>query len=363
MANYNIWLCEPDGTRIKQLQPSLLEFVTVYGDVGAFVIELPHVDEVANQRIPDRRVEIWRTPNGGQAERVFYGFIRAWEPRTESNGAEFLTLSGEDGNSLLKRRIIAYAAATSQATATAEATDNLMKRVVDESMVASGTAARNLAIVTKDPNTTDGVTITKAFAWKNLLQVLQSFQAASRDREAEVFFAMEPDGAAWVFRTYTAQPGNDRTSTGSTPLFFGEQWRNIDNLRDTEDYTNSASYAYAGGQGLESERNIQEVEDAALTATTPYGRIEFFITATQSITDNAVSEAGRDGLTERRILRRVKADILDTSFTPYGGAGWRVGDKITIDVYGRKVDSIIRSVRIRVQMGRETIKASIEGLD
>ena len=130
-------------------------------------------------------------------------------------------------------------------------------------------------------------------------------------------------------------------------MIFGLSRGNLASPFYEEDHGNEASYAYAGGKGLESKRNLQEVEIAARTGQSQWGRIEVF-TSTNSDTDAAVTAAANAKLTERRAVTRFSAQLISTPETPYGQNGWRNGDKVTCDHLGRQFDVIVRSTHVRV---------------
>ena len=360
MSNYQIWLAQADTTRIKQLLPSRIEYVHVVGGVGEFVIVLPTLDTEAIKDLPDRRIEIMRRPLGGLPRREFYGFIQAIDTRIDGGGKTELVLSGYDANGILARRMVADSAGQLFLALAAKAADDAMKDAVRDNITAATDTDRNLTIITVDPDLTEGTQITRDFISANLITMLQDLQAYTKENGAEIFWGMRPDGSNWTFETKLGQLGRDRSSTGSSPLIFGTRWLNVTNPTEIIDYSKSLSNVFSLGSGLDANQATQEVENSTLRNASIYGRREG---TTYASTDDAtaLADAGEQALTYARPLRRIVMDLLDTGRTPYGTAsGWNVGDKITTDINGRQRDAIIRSVRVVVERGRESIRGNVE---
>jgi len=361
MSNYQFWLAQPNTVRIKPLYPSRVEFVHLVGGVGVFSMVLPTIDLEAIKDAPDRRIEILRRPRGGATRREFYGFIQSWESKIDEGGKPELVLSGHDATGLLARRMVVDSAGQLYLALAAKAADDAMKDAVRDNITAATDTDRNLNIITVDPDLTAGTTITRDFISSSLLSTLQDLQAYTKENGAEVFWGMRPDGSNWTFETQVGQLGRDRSSTGSSPLIFGTSWRNVTNVSEITNYTNALSNVYSLGSGLDANQATQEVINTTLRNASIYGRREGSTYATSTDTAAALSDAGEEALTYSRPLRRIVMDLLDTPTTPYGTAsGWNVGDKITTDINGRRRDAIIRSVRVVVERGRETIRGNVE---
>src|SRR3990167_9897346 len=126
MAIFELWLTDNTGeTRLTLLDTFLaFEYARVQNDVGAWWVELP-ADFDEDLIMVDGRVEFWRGWEQGKLALDFVGFIRRLRFEMDKDGQETITISGPDANDILDRRIVAYAAGSSEATKTAEA-DNII---------------------------------------------------------------------------------------------------------------------------------------------------------------------------------------------------------------------------------------------
>jgi hypothetical protein len=370
-AAYEVWLCTDLGQRLALLDTAWFEYSLVVNGVGAFTVM------IAGDAIPesmldvDRQVQFWRRPVGsGSLALDQIGFLRKWEYSTDDSGITRLKLMGPDVNDLLRRRIVAYAAGTANAAMNTTA-DNGLKDLFETNYLADATDAdREIQAngVTVQGNLSDGPTIEKAFSWRSVLQVMQEIALASRTAGNEVFFAViwtgidENDVVQFQFRTWTGQPGKDRTwPDGDNPVVFGLEWGNLISPRLVVDHSDEINYVYAGGQGEGTDRLIVEVSDTTRIARSVWNRREGFKDARSEATTNGVTAMGNALLAEMRPRERFSGQIVDTEETPYGRA-WHFGDRVSAVYIGRQFDEIIRTVYVSVnEGGREIIKGSLDG--
>jgi hypothetical protein len=185
----------------------------------------------------DYMVEFWRHPAQGamRLESVF--FVRDIIYEEDFKGNDIIILAGPDGNDLLNRRIVAYAAGSSQSDKTNQA-DDMMKEIVTENLGSSATAPRDLTDLnfTVAGDVTAAPSITKAFSWRNVLDVLQDIVAISAENGTDLYFDVVPvvissSEIGFEFRTYTDQPGQDRTfmtaNRPSSSARNGATWHNL----------------------------------------------------------------------------------------------------------------------------------------
>ena len=159
------------------------------------------------------------------------------------------------------------------------------------------------------------------------------------------------------------QPGDDRTLTGTSPLRFGLEFENVKSPVITVDYNNLQNHVYAGGAGQEAGRVIEEVQDPTSIAESQFGRREGFTAEVSSENSLVVQAAAKSRLADYRKLITFSGEIQDTDQAPYGGDGWKVGDKVTVAYRGFVFNSIIRSGRIFVGGdGDEKITGYIESV-
>ena len=172
-------------------------------------------------------------------------------------------------NELLDRRIVAYKAGTAQSTKTGPC-DDLMKDVFSDNLGSGASADRNILTafnLSIAADLSDAPSVTKSFAYENVLETLQAIADTSAGQSlggVDLFFDIACDGYRsnerphFEFRTYTGQPGRDRTDGGgnSAATVFSLENANIANVHYQRIHSGERNYIYAGGLGLESDRNV-----------------------------------------------------------------------------------------------------------
>ena len=318
---------------------------------------------------PDRMIQVWRQAPGGPMKLFRPYFIRRWRFQTGAHGAEYVYIYGVDPNDLLRRRIVAYYAGNAAAGATATEADNLMKDIVTAAIAdgndpspTAGTRVWSDFSVAGD--LTDGPQLTKDFAWQPLLTtsgsgILPSISEAAKEAGTEVFFDVEvasvsTSGISFEFRTYTDQPGQDMTEKARF-----DKDRSMDNPYLEYDHTEEENYIYAGGQGVEDDREIQQVYDADLYNVSQWNRCEAFEYATNQSAANGVREAGRARLRQGRPVKRFSGEPKDTAATRFG-LHWNWGDKVRARYRNEEFDTIVKAVVLHMSQGVESISARME---
>jgi hypothetical protein len=157
--------------------------------VGSLSISLPYskyaslLYDLTGELIPDRRIEVRRSINGALP---YLDGETVWFVRYASDNLDgILTLQAQDTMGLIARRIVPYAAGTSQASKTTPtAADDLIKTVFKENAGSSVTDAnRDLSTyISVQANLTLGQSVTKNFAWQQLLSTLQAMAQDSRSK-------------------------------------------------------------------------------------------------------------------------------------------------------------------------------------
>jgi hypothetical protein len=360
---YEIWLSRDDGTRLALLDAvGGFEYAIALHQVGACVLQLPGTFAKA-LLAPDRRIEIWRAPDGGALalERVY--LVRRIVDSTDADGVRTLTITGVDGNDLLRRRIVAYAAGSAQAEMT-DQSDDMCRAIVIDNLGSDALTARQISstYLSMALENSDGISLTKGFAYRNVLTVLQEIADIAATAGTPVYWHMvDVAPAQWEFRTYTKQPGMDHTfPAGNNPVLLGLEYGNLAEPTLVMDYTTEINYVYAGGQGEGEARIIQTAEDTARSGRSLFGRCEAFADARNEDQTAGVLAAAQQMLADGRPRLRFAAKIVESVGTRYG-IHWRWGDRVTAMYAGETYDAMIRSVAVNVnETGRETIEAKFE---
>jgi hypothetical protein len=354
-----IWLAQDDGMRLALLDDvTRFHYVKAINGVGSFYISLPagRIDDLLRV---DRMIQFWpKKADGYQFD--FLGFLRLWGWRTTDQGITIVRLIGPCQNDLLRRRRVAYAAGSSQAGVTGSTlVDDGMKDIFNENFLSGATGARNIASlgVTVAPDLGAGPNLDKRFAWRRVINVLQDLNAASRAAGTEVYFYLTVSGLdergrpSFDFRTYTGQPGQDRTwGNHDDPIIVGLDYGNLQSPDLENDWRETENHIYAGGQGEESDRNIQEVSDSGRIAESAWNRCEGFADARNEETDAEVQAAGYARLGEYQPSARFTGYLLSTEQTPYGS--WELGDRVTVIYQGQRIDGVIRRVEVQGDVTR-----------
>lgn len=364
MPNYEIWLATDRGARIALLDEVIqFDYVMTVNEIGACSLLLPgNFDR--NLLQCDRQIQINRAPTGRslQPERTY--LIQTIVERTDSSGVRSLQVIGLDGVQLLVRRIIAYAAESANSKKTDQA-DDMMKVIVRENLGASATDIDrrfNATYFSVAADDSLGPSISKAFAWRNVLTVAQDIADAAREAGTEVYFdVVKVSDVQWQFQTFITQRGLDRTfSTGINPMILGLEFGNLAEPELSNDWSNEATVVYGLGQGEGADRVTVEVEDAARSGRSIFGRREDSQDARRETATAAVTAAANAQLTAARPRLRFTARVLDVESARYG-LDWHWGDRVTAIYNSRNYDAHIRSVHIQVDTsGRESIDARLE---
>jgi hypothetical protein len=366
-VQYEIWLFDPTGVPLALFTDGL-EFKLAWAanGVGALTLMLPDSRPLAYYAI-DSRIEVWRLVDGGSRQLVgeTCWLVRKAEQKMQGGATEHV-ITALHANDLLRRRIVAYKAASAQASKTAVAADNLLKAIMRENYGASATdAARDLsAWLSVAADLTLAPTVSKAFAWRKVYDVLLDVCQASWLNASPTplyFDVVVPTAGTLEFRTYVNQRGNDHSSTSASPVVFSPERGNLVNPSVATDNQNEANYVYVGGGGQEASRVVREVSDAARIGTSPLNRCEAFRDSRMDTDNTTLDNEGRAELRDRRPKTTFAGSILDTPAARFG-IEWSWGDRVVAEYGDISYDCVINALGIGVAEGRETITAKLENI-
>lgn len=361
--SYNLWYTSATGERLRTLNDCHgFTAQRIANDVGYLTMTLPLDFPLSWLRL-DRMVQVWRSPRRGNMALWNVYLLRYWDAYTDA-GEEFIQIEAECPNGLLRRRIPPYFAQQAETSKTDYA-DDMMKEIVDENFINDSSTptygSRDYGSFTAQYDLSDGPSLTKEFSWRPVLRALRDIAEASAAAGTELFFEVVPvvsqNSIAFQFQTNINQPGIDRTGQGA---IFSRTRGTISNVHYIIDAREEENYIYAAGQGVEDERNVQEVYDTTAIAASPWNRCEGFADARNEEPDNGVREAGRQRLHRGRARTIFRADIVNTERVQFQ-RDWDFGDKVRAVYRGMEFDCVVRAVTIGVgQDGRETIDARLE---
>lgn len=371
MADYQVLLRDPFGNQLAILDAfSSLEYTRTVNGIGALVITLPmQYDQylfVAGDVKLDNRIEVYRRIGTGlfYLETETQWFVRKGSKLLTEDGQRLSTITCEDANSLLKRRIVAYNAGSSQADKTTFA-DDMMKAIVSENFGASATdVTRSIATyLVVQANLSLGPSLSKAFARRRVLPVLQELAASAF--QAGTFLAFDvvsTQPSALEFRTYTQQRGIDhRWPSGSNPVIMGAEYGNLTDIERGYDHTKEITYAYAGGQGQGANRQVGTSTDATRANASPFNRVEDFLDGRSSSSQAGLNAEADNLVRSGNVLQTFKAKFLDTPATTYG-LHFGFGDQITGVFEGETIDLRVNQVHMTVRNSKETIDIKLSNI-
>lgn len=369
MATYEITIQTPDGqTTLSALGgPGTgtagvldLAYTRAVNTVGALTLTLPpSVPLSFLQR--DGRVLVYRSILGvpPALEMETQWFIVGIERSLSESGEQVTIVKAVDAVDLLRRRIVAYAAGSSQAVKSGAA-DDVMKAVVRENLSSSATDG-NRALATSlfrvANNTGQGPTIAKAFSRRNVLDVLHDLADASTQAGTYLTFDVVWTGDVFEFRTYPLWRGVDhRFPGGANPVILSPESGSLTRVSYTTDYGSEVTAAYVGGQGEESARVVGSAVDTARATLSPFARCEAW-SQNNNTADSAVLADDADALVRGGRPRVVFEGAVNTDAPgAMYGREYGFGDVVTAQAFGVSVDCRIDAVSVRVTADAERVQ-------
>jgi len=244
-----------------------------------------------------------------------------------------------------------------------EHTVHFILQLVRDNLGADTTvAARKLSSTYLDvqANPSLGPSITKAYAWRNLLDVIREVSDATRKAGSVVYFGIVPvTETQFQMRVQLTQWGRDRTADSGYPLTFSLENENMANPHLVEDAREEVTTAYGLGDGEDSLRDVQTSTDTTREGVSVFGRREAAINAVGNATAGVLDAA--DGRVNKgRPVTYFTATLLSVPGCIYG-VDWGFGDLVTVSFDGRQFDALIRAVTVSVdENGRETLACVLE---
>ncbi len=338
-----------------------LEYVKVQNQIGSLVVDLPRglyqYDEFSVGDI----FEVWREKNGVlelQNETAY--FLQDWEFWADSEGGEYIRLIASDANWLLDTAIVAAFSGSEDAEMTG-IPDDLMKAIVSKQLGSTAYAWRSK--ITEAPDLgAGGASISKAFAYRNVLTVVQ--ELADLATEAGVwlgFDVVRTAPGAFEFRTYTGQRGQDHGRASGDPRLVGKQYGNLSEATFGTYHMDERNWVQVAGQGERDERVLVYRENIARRDASKWNRREYFKDSRDESDTDILNADGDAALEEFKPKQLLTGTIHDTPGMQYGIHYW-FGDVLSVEAFGYQVDCHVKAVRVRVaQDGGEQLDIKLEG--
>jgi hypothetical protein len=360
---YEIWVGDDAGNRIALVDNfENLVWGRALGTTGSFALRFA-ADQFSRSLFGlNRRVEIWRQPEGGQMYVVTIGFMRYLEQGQEGANA-YVIIGGPDALDLLNTRIVDAYSDTAGADKAGTA-DDVMKEYVYEALGGGAAAGRNLTSdgFSIQADLSDGPAIQWAAARHNLLRVCRELSDAAYEAGTPTYFdIVHPTPATFEFRTYVNQRGEDRTSGQPNAVVLSPEEETLANPVLIQDYTEEVTYCYALGQSTGGTRNVQEEYDSTRLNLALFNRREGTVDGRDYGTDAELQDLARRTLYLCRPRRDFRGDIVDKPGNRLG-LNWNFGDRVTAQYAGEQYDMLVSAVGASFDENGETIDSRLDYL-
>jgi len=365
-------LYSSQGVAIQTLNPSKVTLARRVGDIGEGIITVSSSEIPYSSLVRDMIITIERSVLGGNMflEGQTVWFLRGKKLSMNKEGDTY-DLYVQDNISLLRRRIIAYFASEAE-TDKIDPADDMMKAIVRENFGTSAIAARDISdILSVQSDVSAGPILEREFAWRYVLPTLKEIALASEQAGTAILFDVvstqvqsyvpnEPP-FTFEFQTFKETRGLDRRfPSGSNPLLIGPDYLNMESAEIEDDWRDEETHLYAGGEGDDLLRLIEEVE-SDLVNQSAIGRVEGWFDAPDLDVSQDLIDAANGELFRRIGRTKIRGNLAGDLKNRWGVAvGY--GDFVTAQVRGHSVDCRLNAYQF--DYDRETgfdVKVVLEG--
>lgn len=339
-----------------------LEYVKSQNTVGAMVLNMPRQLIQYDQFQVGDIFEIWREKGGVlelQNETAY--FLQNWEFWEDASGAEFIRLTASDANWLLDTAIVLAKSTSAEADKTA-IPDNMMKAIVREQLGSSAAAERRKLDVAPDTGS-GGASITKAFAYRNVLTTLQEICEVAQEKN-DIWLGFDVVRTApgvFEFRTYTGQRGINHSRSSGDMRMVGKQYGNLSEPTFGTYHGDERNFVAVGGQGEDLDRELVYRSNDARVNASKWNRREYFKDSRDDAT-TATLEADGDAALEEFKPKQILTGTMHDTYGMMFGIHYGFGDILTGEAFGYNVDCHVTSVRVVVnQVNGEQLDVRLWG--
>lgn len=352
MTNYRTDIFTPTGTQLPSAVPIEGNYVLTERGVGTLHLVLPPSYPVDYLQ-KDGLIRVNRDIGAG----YYLDGDATWlirHRRQSLSGRERLTeVWAEHVNTLLARRVVAYAAGSAETSKTDYA-DDMIKAVVRENFTAPTDTARTMSGLSVEGDLSQAPSISRSFSRRNVLATLQDICDDAASQGTYLAFEVRTIGTSLTLVTYINQRGVDRRyGTGNYLKVSPSSGAIVESSLD-EDWTDEVTYVYALGEGLQSARATGSAQNTVAEGSGPYGRIEDTYQMNSASNSAILDDAAAGQLYARRGIVRYEATGQDTKNFMYG-RDYRWGDLLTISDFGAQFDVRVDPVAISWGRGGEKV--------
>ena len=365
-AFYSVFLYDADGVLLADASDFLtLKYARVVNAPSWLEIQLPNSVDVNNIVLPDGLIQVWRSVGGRAAvlEGECSWLIQSIEQRIDQSGARTIAVYavhplwalGQPGR-------YAMVARGSGQTRKSGPADDVIKEIVREQAASPTDTARQLPIAVSQ-NTSQAPTISKGFAWRPVLDVIQEIAADSTEDGTYLAFDIVNTGSsALEFRTYVDQRGIDRRfPNGVVPLLIGPEFGNVGQITVRREWSSEITAVTVLGPGQGTRRQTTTQINSSRADRSPWRYREFVISSNESNTVAERRAEARAALRAGRPIVSIDGRLLSTQNSLYG-RDWGWGDYLSLQSgFGFTIDSRVDAVQVSVTREREQIDAVLRG--
>ena len=359
---YQVDWYDDAGTKIGVIQSFIsLEYVRTENAIGRMVLTIPRGLYNYEGFEVGQIFEIWRDKHGSlelQNETAY--FLQDWEFFTNENGEEYVRLNCTDANWLLDTAIVHAAAGSANAEMTAKP-DDMMKAIVRRQLGETAEAERQKITVQANVSA-GGASISKAFAYRNVMTVLQELADIAKENGVYLAFdVVRAAAATFQFRTYAGQRGTDHSRTSGDPRLVGKQYGNLSEATFGTYRSDERNWVVVAGQGEGDARTRVYRWNYPRIGASRWNRREYFKDSRDDATTALLEADGDAALNEFRPRQVLTGRLHDTYGMMYG-VHYQFGDILTAQAFGYNVDCHVSSVSVTVdQDGGEQIDVRLRG--
>jgi hypothetical protein len=227
-----------------------------------------------------------------------------------------------------------------------------MYAIIDENFLNATDTDRNLAAgVLSLGSGGTGPTIAKSFCRDNVLNTLEDLANSAALAGTYTGYEIRTISGALTFIVYLDQRGVDRTISSGNALVFSPGNRNLVNIDLDEDWSDEATFVYAGGQGEGVSRVIEDASNTTAIGESVIGRAERFRDARNSEDTTQVQDEADDALYAARSVQRFSGSAQDTTGCIYG-IHYRWGDRVTAQILDQQFDCRVDPVHVTIDRSR-----------
>ena len=342
-------ICNPFGALQATLSSFVeaggasLDYVLSVGKIGVLTMTLPATFDDRLIAL-DGRIGVWRSINGN-APVLDGGAV--YLARIFAYATDYTKITAFHVNELYARRIIDYQATLAESSKGATAGDDLIKAFISQNMGSGITGNRQgtqtqadiSALLTVQANLSQGASIAKAAAWRNLLDVITEIGNAST--QGATYLTSEivsPTETTLEARTYATVRGVDHRASSGSPVIFSEARGNLANAVLTYDYSQEITVAIAGGQGEGTNRLVRSTIDTTRIASSPFNRRELFVDMS-NVSDTTQLQAESDAAVRAGRPQIILTGDLQDTPAATRGIHYDLGDLVTIEHRNRSFDA------------------------